>query len=104
MSGPRSGSCISNVCMKLSFEEPGKSMRVCEGVAIPAQPVTSCPSRVPQNRLRAQGGGQTVRSNDFRSERRGASHELRYVRPPERMARARAGVHEDACPAGGADL
>src|SRR2546429_7766083 len=104
ISGPRSGSCNSNSCMKLSFEELEKSMHVCERVAFPARSVPSPSSAKPQNGLRRTRGGRTVRPNDFRSQRGGASHEFRHVRQAKRMAEPRAGVHEDACPPRGADL
>src|SRR5689334_14892088 len=90
ISGPRLRSCNSNSCMKLSFEDREMSIR-----RLDAKRKIPCGER--------EAGGQCGPTNS-EAQRRGASHELRYVRKAKGMAEPRAGVHEDACPSRGADL
>src|SRR5437773_1506334 len=76
ISGPRSGSCNSNSCMKLSFEELEKSMHVCERVALPApiRAVTFIGDAA--KALRRTRGGRTVRPTI--SEARGEERPMNF--------------------------
>src|SRR6476619_376151 len=101
ISGTRLCSCNSNTCMKPSFEERGMSIHVCERVAISAGRAATVIRKMACEPPAA--GGQCGPTNS-KSQSRGASHELRFVRKAKGMAEPRAGVHEDACPSRGADL
>src|SRR5512138_3769440 len=96
-----SGSCNSNTCMKLSFEEAEMSIHVCERIAFSAGPTVAI-SREMACEPPAAGGQCGPKISEATS--RGASHELRYVREADGMAEPRACVHEDACPSRGSDL
>ena len=103
--GPmRGGRCNSNSCMKLSFEGGNVNAPAWRS-GISRQPPSPPP---PWTRgkmvLRRRGGGETVRPTIFEQKVRERADGLQYVRPPEGMAQPRAVVHDQACPARGADL
>ena len=54
--------------------------------------------------LRTMGGGETVPPTIFVQKCEERPDGLQHVRPPEGMAQPRAVVHDQACPARGADL
>src|SRR6185503_15989278 len=104
ISGPRLRSCNSNTCMKLSFEELEKSIHVCERVAFPARTVPSRPSSEAAKCLAANEWRADSAAQQIQKLKRGAPHELRYVRQAKGMAGPRARVYGHPCSSRSADL
>src|SRR5262245_7401444 len=97
------GGCISNICMKLSFQRPAMSIR--EGSRPLLRPLMLPSLAAAATRLlRLRCGGNRVAPTIFQGSRRGASHGFHDVRQAEGMAVPGAVVHDQACPPRGAGL
>src|SRR5438876_12262000 len=95
------GSCISNICMKLSFEDRKMSIRRFSrgGISVAITGAPSRRSRLARERLlRGGSDGKTVRPNqEFLKETgEGASHGFHDVGAAEGMARPGAVFHDQA--------
>src|SRR6516162_2935688 len=99
MGHPRCEGCNSNICMKLSFQRPELSMHALRALSIRPVTLSSSPAMAagqdPCGELAAGREWPSI----FQGEGRGASHGFHDIGTAEGMARARAVVHDQACPA-----